>query len=455
MRRNVLWTAALWLLGTGPLLAVNEGAPDPAFGTIDSGRALVTQDIGGSRLDRALGVGRLATGTYLMVGWSTLDVGNALVLQFLTSRGSKDTSRPNNGRVVTAMNGSTYRSKPHVAPDGRVTLVRNASSGGRAAFAVDRVLPNGALDPGFGVGGSVLVTHPTRDLDPVGLSLDAAGEIVVYGRSRPQGAAETAYDPMLFRLSAGGQPVASFGSAGLAIPTVNAQAQDLFTAATFLSDGRLLACGSVQQDANIASTDLLVVQTTTTGGFDDSWGTGSFILDFSGPNASVDTCMGVGIGLNTRRLVLAQRNQTGDLTRLRMIGFSAGGGLDVTYGGNGNGFRDLPFPSSTQGGVLAVDPLGRAVVGAAVVVVGEGNAAYAGRLRGSGLVDSSYGLGGTGVQELGFRTANILRSFEVASSLIDQDRLVIAGDIEFTPPDRDWALARVTADRAVLIDGFE
>lgn len=454
-----LLTASAILLGTllirGTAAASNEGEPDPAFGTVSPGRAVIAQDLGGSRLDRALGVGRLTSGGYLMAGWSTLDVGNALVLQFLTSRGSRDTTRPNNGRVVTAMNGSTYSKRPHIAPDGRVTLVRSAVSGGRDAFAVDRVLPSGMLDAEFGSGGTALVTHPSRDLEALGLALSSNGDIVVYGRSRPQGAGATAYDPMLFRLTPGGQSVIGFGTAGLALLAVNAQAEDFFSAATFLPDGRVLACGAVQQGADVSSTDLLVVQTTTTGSFDGSWGSGSLILDFSGPNPSLDLCMGVGIGTNDRRLVLAERSQLGELTRLRMVGLAASGGIDVTYGGNGNGFRDLPFPSSTRGGVLAIDNVGRALIGASVVLVGEGDAAYAGRLRSSGLVDTPFGALGTGVQDLGFRTANTLRSFDVAASLIDRDRLVIAGDVEFAAADRDWALARTTANQAVLIDGFE
>ena len=162
---------------------LTNGELDPSFGT----GGIVTTDLQGSSHDRAFGLALQKDGRIVLVGYSVPPGGSntdVALVRYLTN-GALDPSfgSAGTGIVINSFSASTDRASSVVIQgDGRIVVAGNAFVGGfnNADSLVARYLPNGTLDPAFGIGGKVLTNIGGADYLN-GVALQADGRIVAAG----------------------------------------------------------------------------------------------------------------------------------------------------------------------------------------------------------------------------------------------------------------------------------
>jgi uncharacterized delta-60 repeat protein len=262
-------------------------------------------------------------------------------------------------------------------PNGKLVVGVYASadpSNGTApsTAAIARLTPNGALDPGFGVGGRVLLSgmggfipssvpydeHPSPSVR-LKLLLDSVGRILVLGSS-------------LVRLNSDGSVDQTFGSSGTAHLPPSFSPRGMALAPS----GAILVVGTRASSGTIAGA---VVQLTATGEPDPSFGsdgTGTVTLapvdDFKGrPVTSVDY-RGIAVGGDGRITIAGVGRVTaeGYLPREGLLGrLTERGNLDPTFGSSGQVLVERAVAVSTfdafDPNTLLLASGGRTLVGAA------------------------------------------------------------------------------------------
>ena len=192
-----------------------------------------------------------------------------------------------------------------VRPDGSYVTV--AANGAISSFTT-----GGAVDTGFGNGGSV--TIPTAALHAVRSLADgsvlAAGEGTGSGKARQM---------LVAKLSATGAPAAGFGSAGvvrLLAGTGNDQGQALAVQA----DGRILVAGGAVVTGNVSS--FAVTRLTAAGAPDTTWGPGGSVVTPVGATgyATAIVPSALGLAVAGRRADAALGNASLDVVVTRYTG---------------------------------------------------------------------------------------------------------------------------------------
>lgn len=144
-----------------------DGTLDNSFGT----NGKVVQSIGSSSVIKAIAL--QPNGQILVAGYS-VDGDSYFTIARYNTNGTLDNSFGTNGVFKWP---SGYFTSIALQPDGKIVAVGSTSSGIQA-FAAMRLLPNGALDPDFGLGGQALY-FVFGEANAVALQTD--GKIVVAG----------------------------------------------------------------------------------------------------------------------------------------------------------------------------------------------------------------------------------------------------------------------------------
>lgn len=159
-----------------------------------------------------------------------------VIRRYHEDTGVLDTGYGNNGEISVVVNepdGSNNLQETIVRPDGRVVAL--VADYGRIRLV--QFLPDGGMDPAFGINGTILHTHPAEPYIEVwGLALQPDGRILVTGGAGPYS--------FVARFHADGTLDTAFGNNGYAIP------QPISIATT----GRSVA---VRADGNILVTGFL------------------------------------------------------------------------------------------------------------------------------------------------------------------------------------------------------
>lgn len=162
------------------------------------------------------------------------------------SQGRLDPSFGGDGIVLSTA--SPYRAAYPLAvvvqPDGKIVAGGFAlSSGPDSHFALWRFLPDGSLDPDFGVGGRSLTDFSGRNDLIHALALQADGGIVAVGQTQPNQSILS--DFALARYTSDGQLDPDFGTGGTVV-TDFFGGYDVAMDVASLPDGRLVVTGEVQ-----------------------------------------------------------------------------------------------------------------------------------------------------------------------------------------------------------------
>ncbi len=196
--------AALALLAAFPAAAhARAGDPDRGFGRAG------TVTLKAVNADAVGGAVKVLRGGEVLAGGSA--AGQFVVLR-LRRTGSVDRRFGNDGQVVPQLPGTTLDGVRALATfrDGRIVATATLQvSGGTTRWAVVRLLPNGEVDPSFGGGLGYVLAGP--DAAVLGaMVMDRTGDIVLAG-ARTVGAAEV---PVVERLLPDGTPDPGFGAGG-------------------------------------------------------------------------------------------------------------------------------------------------------------------------------------------------------------------------------------------------
>ncbi len=187
-----------------------DGSPDASFGT--NGSRCV--DLGVGSADQGEDVLLVGDGTMLVAG--TSDGQFALIR--LGANGIQDPTFGIAGKATYAFDGGSQLRDAALAPDGGVVMVGETTTSGCATapvtpgqtvgVAVVRTSSDGLPTPGFGVDGRLVVADTFSVQRGLAVAVQPDGAIVVGGRT--SSCSRVAIDPLVFRLTAGGAPDASF-----------------------------------------------------------------------------------------------------------------------------------------------------------------------------------------------------------------------------------------------------
>jgi uncharacterized delta-60 repeat protein len=234
-----------------------------------------------------------------------------------------------------------------VQDDGRIVAVGTAGGGG-GRIAIVRYLPGGALDGTFGGDGKVFTDLTAGGDAAYDVALQDDGKIVVVGRAGVGGGAFA-----LARYRPGGRLDGTFGGDGVVVTDVT-PGIDALRAVAIQDDGRIVAAGR-------ADDRFVVARYRVGGALDPSFaGDGMRQTDFT---PRQDIASAIVIRDDGRILVVgtAGIRGSGSNSQFALAGYTAQGGLDVSFSEDGKTL----FNASSEGdfgAAVAIQPTGEIVV---------------------------------------------------------------------------------------------
>lgn len=235
-----------------------NGAPDPGFGNPSTGSFIVLPSIGSASKDRVTAVALQSDGKLVFVGGC-----NSLPndTNFCASRhhgnGTFDTTFNGSGKVITPVAPlGALANAIALQPDGKLVLAGECFLAfGGAEFCTARYLANGALDPSFGIGGTVI----TR----VGDGSDHAQTVIIQPDGKLVLAGYCGTSPRVFcalRYHANGRVLdTTFNSIGT-LGTPVGSGEDFANAIALQTDGKLILVGGCSTGSNGSNSDFCAVR---------------------------------------------------------------------------------------------------------------------------------------------------------------------------------------------------
>lgn len=279
---NRIFPLTALLLASGAALS-QEGALDPTYGTLGSGRVVYGFDLPANGFDSPAGLVVDAQGRAYTIGLSS------------------------------EQNNTVWRA----------TLAR--------------LTANGGLDNTFGIGGKVVSTDAEGSFLATDLARDSFGQLLLAGARTFGDFIQGDRDFLVCRFNTAGAAI------DFAAPTSNhcrsvafdlgGNNQDVASIIKTTTDGRMYLIGSARDSADFATTKIAIVKLTDTGALDTSFsGDGKLVLAYPGGNAS--SIRDADIGPDGSLYLGGSVDISGNLAALA-IKLSPTGVLDTSFGGDG------------------------------------------------------------------------------------------------------------------------
>ncbi|HET6879254.1 MAG TPA: DUF4214 domain-containing protein, partial [Pirellulales bacterium] len=212
----------------------------------------------------AQAVAVLPSGAVVAAGYAVRNGLGDVVLASYQNDGTLDSSFGAGGIVRTEITGpgaNDAASSVFVQPDGKITSGGTTVTNDSSDFALTRYLPDGSLDPTFGIGGKVTSNFGDRD-SIAGIALQTDGKIIAAGSMTPDGGS---YRIVVARYLANGDLDPAFGVGGKVATTVGSSSSAGGVA--LQPDGKIVVVGT-------SGSDFAVVRYLPDGSLDPSFGTG-------------------------------------------------------------------------------------------------------------------------------------------------------------------------------------
>jgi len=321
-----------------------DGSLDPTFGI--GGKVTTNFGTGDNVTAIAGGLVRQSDGKLVAAG----TFGNEFeFLDFALARylptGELDPTFGDAGKVITDFGGLDGAGALILQPDGKLVAAGVSDSN----IALARYLPDGSLDPDFGVGGKVTVPFG-QPFGVTDLVLQPDGKLVTAGSSDGNFA--------LTRHLPNGDLDPSFGIGGF----VTTDFQGLAFAIVLQPDGKLVVAGF----SSVAGTqDFALARYLADGSPDVGFGTnGRVTTDFSGGG---DTANALILQPDGKLVAAGSSHRPGALIDFALARYLPGGSLDSTFGIDGKVTTSFGGAGSTDtANALVLQPDGKLVaVGAA------------------------------------------------------------------------------------------
>ncbi len=425
--RRTIGVGVLVMLSTAGHAVAGGGCLDPSFGTagkLTTNFTTQNDGIGGIVLQsdgKIVAAGAAGSGP-------ALDA--TIALSRYNADGSLDASFGIGGKVTVSFGGSEeFASAIALQPDGRLVVAGAVHSDQESA--VLRFLPDGSLDPTFGVGGLVTTDFGPLHDAAVDVSLQGDGKIVTLN-TIDFPAINTRW--ALVRYNSDGTLDPTFGSGGQVITDIGPQ-DDRPTALTLQPDGKILAAGLTLVGVN---NQIALARYLPDGTLDGTFGSGGIVRTaFPGADAGA---FALAVLPSGHILVGGGGPGAGapDFGNLLLARYTSGGTLDPSFGTGGYVLTDVNG-STDSGSAVAVTPDGILLAGYAFGPSTSADFALV-RYHADGSLDTSFGLGGKVVTD--FFTGS-----DGAGSmlLLGDGRIVLGGGATNPPEDffgSEFALAR-------------
>ena len=347
--------------------------------------------------------------------------------------GSLDTGFGSGGLVLTDFGVGTDDGAASLAiqPDGKLVAggFSNAGSPGDFDFALARYNPDGSLDTGFGVGGTLRTFFGGNSEGANALVIQPDGKIVAAGFS--DGGSPGDLDFALARYNADGSLDPSFSGGGFR--TFFGGSSESAKALVIQPDGKLVAAG-FSNGGGAGDFDFAVARYSPDGNLDPSFGGGGFRTFLGGSSEGANALV---IQPDGKLVAAGFSNAEGpanfDFALVRYLpdgsldtGFGFGGTLRTFFGGDSEGANAL---------VIQAD--GKLIAAGFSNGAGPDDFDFAvARYNSDGSLDPSFGGGG-------FRTFLGGGNFEGAEALaIQPDGKLVAAGFSNSGGDDDFALTR-------------
>lgn len=288
-----------------------------------------------------------------------------------------------------------------IQSDGKIIVVGRATlKGSTTGFAVARLNSNGSLDTSFGNAGKIVFGFQNNvSAQANGITIQANGYIVVVGESdvafalarlSPSGAFDPGFN------GTGKVTVSTPNSTGLAGGAFDVTIQKIVVSGVIQE--KVVAVGERPSFAGV-SADMAVLRFNPNGSLDPTFGSvGKVFTDFYGYTDSAHT---VAIDANNNIVVAGQTlmGSTTDTIRIALVRYTENGQLDTSFGDSGRVTVGVPgYRSWTQGDALAIQPDGRIAFSGYVDITTNTPVDFAvGRLNPNGTLDTTFGSAGTGM----------------------------------------------------------
>lgn len=346
--------------------------------------------------------------------------------------GSFDLNLNGTGHTTVDFGDDDIATKVLVQPDQKIVLVGASVDGSDYYVAVARLFPDGSPDPSFSYDGRVQTLISTTGGSALDAAIQPDGKIVVVGyASTPSGVGG-----FLVRYEADGTLDNTFGTNGMVWLLSSTQTTNT-TSIVVANDGKLV-CGGVQIASGQA--DAVTLRFNTDGTLDDTYSfDGISGVDVSGDN---EAFWDVVIQPDGKIVGVGTTENTANETRFLVARFNSDGTIDNTF--NATGYNTIDFGTLDNDG-QAVALQGDKILVAGKADIGTPFVMATARLLSNGTLDPSYG--SSGKYYIPFYGGNIAGCNGIA---IQQDgKLLFGGYMDDSSLDRNFALARTTADGAL------
>jgi uncharacterized delta-60 repeat protein len=219
-----------------------DGSLDVSFGS----GGIVSTPIGSGN-ERASALVLQPDGKLVAAGYASNGTNDDFALVRYNPDGSLDASFGSGGKVTTAIqNGADHVNALLVQPDGKLVAAGFTNGPTFPDFALARYNPNGSLDSSFGSGGKAWFNLTSKDM-VLAIVLQPDGKLVTAGSCLDPNGLLTQF--VLTRYTAAGAVDSGFGSGGT-VRTSIGSGNSVAYALALQPDGKLVAAGASSNGAN-------------------------------------------------------------------------------------------------------------------------------------------------------------------------------------------------------------
>ena len=409
-------------VGTGPVAPTHEaGALDTGFSSDG-----MTSIAIGTLNDYANSVAVQPDGKIVVAGTCDNGTDTDFAVLRLNADGTADESFGTHGVVTTSIGQWAYGTCVVVQTDGKIVVAgySSASSFSYYDVAVARYTSAGALDTGFGTGGTVVTPVGSHHDEAYGMALQSDGKIVVVGRASDS--TNGFGDFIIVRYTSLGALDTGFGSGGAVVDAAIGAGNDYARSVVVQPDGKIVVAGHAGNGTN---DDFALARYTSTGAPDPGFGTGGHALTPIGPGD--DDAYSLALQADGK-IVLAGYAHNGSNYDIALARYTSTGALDAGFGTGGKVTTAIGT-SHDMAYHVAVQADGKIVVAGLAQLASRDLALV--RYTTSGALDSGFGAGGVVTTDISGRQD------EAYGMTLTDEQIVVAG-IADNGSNNDFAVAR-------------
>lgn len=345
MNRNLGLAFAI-ILWSQVISFAQSGSLDDSFGN----QGLVTF-LPEQTLNKGYGIAVQADQKILLAGYALNGTSNEFVLLRILPDGALDPDFGIDGMVKTTVGTDALCYAIALQPDGKILLAgaTSTASNGSKDFALLRYLPAGTLDSSFSADGIQALSFGIGDDIARAVLVQPDGNILIAGTSTNGNNALMA----IARFQPDGSPDLSFSTDGkntLGIGTIFSNAY----AMALRSDGKILLSGSAKFGM---SDDVALAQFNANGMLDTGFGNSGYTVTNLGSDA--DSGNALAVQPDGKILVAGI---TGDQRDFALMRYGTNGTLDLNFGNQGKVFSDFAGSDDYANSII-VQPDGKIMLG--------------------------------------------------------------------------------------------